>query len=99
MYVSRKDHQIKHLGQRIELGDIEASATGVEGVERSCCLYDAKRKKIKLFYVGGIAKEELAEQLRALLPSFMVPGAIRQIDAMPLTKNGKIDRTALAELK
>ncbi len=99
VYVSRKDHQIKHLGQRIELGDIEASATGVEGVERSCCLYDAKRKKIKLFYVGEIAKEELAEQLRALLPSFMVPGAIRQIDAMPLTKNGKIDRTALAELK
>ena len=49
--------------------------------------------------MGGIAKEELAEQLRALLPSFMVPGAIRQIDAMPLTKNGKIDRTALAELK
>ncbi len=99
VYVSRKDHQIKHMGHRIELGDIEAAAMGVDGVERTCCLYDSRRKKLRLFYVGSIEKDALAEQLHALLPSFMVPNAIRQIDAMPLTKNGKIDRNALANLK
>ncbi len=98
VYVSRKDHQIKHMGHRIELGDIEAAATGVDGVERTCCLYDAKRKRLRLFYVGSLGKAELAEQLHVLLPSFMVPNAIKQIDAMPLTKNGKIDRNALASL-
>ena len=99
VYVSRKDHQIKHMGHRIELGDIEAAAMGVDGVERTCCLYDSRRKKLRLFYVGSIGKDALAESLHALLPSFMVPSAIRQIDAMPLTKNGKIDRNALADLK
>ena len=99
VYVSRKDHQIKHMGHRIELGDIEAAAMGVDGVERTCCLYDSRRKKLRLFYVGSIEKDALAESLHALLPSFMVPNAIRQIDAMPLTKNGKIDRNALADLK
>lgn len=98
VYVSRKDHQIKHLGHRVELGDIEASATGIDGVERACCLYDDRRKRLLLYYVGPIGKAPLAEQLRAVLPSFMVPGSIKQIDAMPLTKNGKIDRNALADL-
>ena len=84
-----------------EINDLRdyAAAMGVDGVERTCCLYDSRRKKLRLFYVGSIEKDALAEQLHALLPSFMVPNAIRQIDAMPLTKNGKIDRNALANLK
>ena len=96
VYVSRKDHQIKHLGQRIELGDIEAAAQGVSGVEQACCLYDANRKRLVLFYVGGVDRKALKARLRELLPSYMVPNNTRQLEAMPLTKNGKIDRTELA---
>lgn len=96
VYVSRKDHQIKHLGQRIELGDIEAAAHGVDGVERACCLYDAGRKRLILFYVGSIARKDLKEVLRKRLPQYMVPNNTKQLDEMPLSKNGKIDRTALA---
>lgn len=95
VFVSRKDHQIKHLGQRIELGDIETTAHGVEGVERACCLYDDQRKRLVLCYVGSIDRKELKGQLRDLLPPYMVPNNTRQLDAMPLTKNGKIDRAAL----
>lgn len=98
VFVSRKDHQIKHLGQRIELGDIEAAAQSVEGVERACCLYDANRKRLVLCYVGSIERKELKGQLRVLLPQYMVPNNTRQIDEFPLTKNGKIDRDALAKL-
>ena len=36
--------------------------------------------------------------MRTALPEFMIPGILRQVEAMPLTKNGKIDRKALAEL-
>ena len=98
VYVGRADFQIKHMGQRIELGDIEAAAQATAGVERACCLYDAKRKKLKLFYQGGIEREDLIAALRERLASYMVPNACLQLSALPLTKNGKIDRGALAAL-
>jgi amino acid adenylation domain-containing protein len=98
VYASRKDHQIKHLGQRIELGDIEASAQAVDGVDRACCLYDAQRKRLHLVYVGSIEKGELASSLKDRLPQYMVPNRTRQVDEMPLTKNGKVDRAALEAL-
>lgn len=97
VYASRKDHQIKHLGQRIELGDIEAAAQAVEGVQRACCLYDHRRKRIHLVYMGTLPKEELFDALKVALPQYMVPNKVHQTGQMPLTKNGKIDRRALEE--
>ncbi len=97
-YTSRKDHQIKHMGQRIELADIELSATAVDGVSRSCCLYDEKKKKIILYYTGDIEKESLSSALKEKLPEFMVPGRTVHIEEFPINKNGKIDRNALAEM-
>lgn len=98
VYASRKDHQIKHMGQRIELGDIEAAAQAVEGVSRACCLYDERRKRLHLVYVGGADKGEVTDALRESLPQYMVPNRCHQVDEMPLTKNGKIDRSALEAL-
>lgn len=97
VYQSRKDFQIKHMGQRIELGDIEATAMTVTSVSRACCLYDERRKRIRLFYVGHCEKDELLSELREKLPQYMVPNVIRKLDQMPLTKNGKIDRAKLAQ--
>ena len=97
-YTSRKDHQIKHMGQRIELADIELSATAVDGVSRSCCLYDEKKKKIILYYTGDIEKESLSLSLKEKLPEFMIPGKTVQLTEFPINKNGKIDRNALANM-
>ena len=47
---------------------------------------------------GSIEKDELAASMSRDLPAFMVPGVIRRVDEMPLTKNGKIDRKKLAEI-
>ena len=99
VYIARKDHQIKHLGQRIELGEIESVAQAIDGVSRACCIYDKTRKRISLFYTGELDRQDVSSRLRELLPSYMVPGRLRQLDAMPLTKNGKIDRAALADMK
>lgn len=96
VYLSRKDHQIKHMGQRIELGEIDAAAQGVDGVTRACCLYNAKKKRLLLFYTGELEKSELLEALREKLPQYMVPNKIYPLEEMPLNKNGKIDRNALA---
>lgn len=98
VYCGRKDHQIKHLGQRIELGEIDAVAHAVKGVARACTIYDARRKRILMFYTGDCAKEVLLDTLKERLPQYMVPNRIRQVDEMPLTKNGKIDRAALMAL-
>ncbi len=98
-YTSRKDFQIKHMGQRIELGDIEVSAMSVDGVSRACCIYDHKRSKIILFYTGEIEKEALSEELHGKLPPFMIPGKTIQLEEFPVNKNGKIDRKALETMK
>ena len=99
MYVSRKDNQIKHLGQRIELGDIENAALHVDGVRQACCVYDHRRQKLRLFYVGDVAKDDVVAHLKEVLPSFMVPNTTRQLDQMPLTSSGKVDRKGLADLR
>ena len=95
VYLSRVDHQIKHMGQRIELGEIDAAAQAVDGVSRACCIYDSVRKRIRLFYTGSIDKAQLKEAMREVLPPFMMPNNVKQVQNMPLTKNGKIDRAAL----
>ena len=99
VYVGRKDHQIKHMGQRIELGEIEAVAAGFDGVEQACCIYDHKKKRISMFFAGVLSEDELRDVLAGKLPHYMVPGQMVRLDALPLTKNGKVDRTALAAIK
>ena len=96
-YTSRKDFQIKHMGQRIELSDIDVSAMSVEGVERACSIYDGKHKKIILFYTGDIDKENLSLCIKEKLPSFMLPSKTIKLDDFPLNKNGKIDRGILEQ--
>ena len=98
-YTSRKDFQIKHMGQRIELSDIDVSAMSVDGVSRACSIYDDKHKKIILFYSGDIEKDEMAEKIREKLPPFMLPSKTVKLDDLPLNKNGKIDRNALMQIK
>lgn len=98
VYASRKDNQVKHMGERIELGEIESAARRARGVENACCLYDFKRKRIHLFYSGSAKKDELLPRLREMLPQYMIPNATMQLDALPLNNRGKIDREKLKEL-
>lgn len=95
-FAGRKDFQIKHMGHRIELEEIERAIAEVPGVERCCCLFDQRRSKLLGFYVGTPDKREVHHLLAQRLPQFMIPGSLTQLDEMPMTKNGKIDRTALA---
>ena len=96
-FCGRRDFQIKYMGHRIELEEIEREMSAVDGVELCCCIFDEKRSRLRGFYVGSIAKDELHQQMKEKLPAFMVPGILRQVTEMPLTKNGKIDRKRLSE--
>lgn len=97
LFSSRKDFQIKHMGHRIELGEIEAAMEKVDELTRSCCFFDSEKNKIVCFYQGSIDKKGLSRKLAAYLPDYMIPNVFRQVEALPLTKNGKIDRKLLIE--
>lgn len=94
-FAGRKDYQIKHMGHRIELGEIEVIANMHEGVKTACCIFDNVKKKIILFYVGDCTPAEMTAYIKEKLPRYMVPNVVRQLDEMPFTPNGKIDRNGL----
>ncbi len=98
VFVSRKDHQIKNMGHRLELGEIEACADGCEGVVRSCCLFNKEKGKLSMFYMGSADEKTLGRYLRGMLPRYMLPSKIKRLDALPLLENGKIDRNSLMEM-
>ncbi len=94
-FVARKDFQIKHMGHRIELEEIETHLNAIEGIIRACCLFDSERNKIVACYAGNADKKKVIEQLKQALPKYMIPNVFRQYESLPINKNGKIDRKQL----
>ena len=92
VFAGRKDFQIKHMGHRIELEEIERSMTALDGVEKSCCVFDMEKNRIMGFYLGEKAASDVRKQMKEKLPVYMVPTKLIQVDEMPLNKNGKTDR-------
>ena len=95
----RKDFQIKYMGHRIELEEIQRAASQLPGVDQCCCVFDQRRSKLLGFYTGAASPQEVRGALRAVLPVYMIPGSFFRLDQLPLTKNGKIDRVRLLEEK
>ena len=94
-FCGRKDNQIKHMGHRVELGEIELSVSKLDRIKESCCLYDEKKSIITLFYSGQATAGEISKFLRQNLPSFMIPRKLIQMKDLPKLHNGKIDRQNL----
>lgn len=98
IYVSRKDFQIKHMGYRIEIGEIETAASAMDQIDRVCCLYDTDNSEIVLFYTGTIDSKEIKKSIKKKVPKYMVPTRYISVEEMPLNLNGKIDRGQLKKL-
>ena len=94
-FAGRRDAQVKHMGHRVELGEIELCANAAAGVDCSACVFDEEKDKLVLFYQGSAAEGELASALRDKLPKFMVPNQFVPVDGFPHTRTGKIDRKKL----
>ncbi|MWC31379.1 non-ribosomal peptide synthetase, partial [Paenibacillus sp. MMS18-CY102] len=99
-YKGRIDHQVKIRGYRIELGEIETQLMKLEAVQEAVVTAREDETGQKHLCAYFVAEEELAvRDLRTLLseklPSYMVPSYFIQMDKMPLSPNGKIDRKAL----
>jgi amino acid adenylation domain-containing protein len=98
VFCSRRDHQVKHMGHRVELGELESAAAAMTNVTRAACVYDKEKNKLVLFVSGAVTAAETMLYLKERLPRFMHPNAVIPLTPLPLTPNGKIDRAALLEI-
>ncbi|WP_203226074.1 non-ribosomal peptide synthetase [Novosphingobium pentaromativorans] len=97
-FLGRQDNQVKLRGFRIELGEIEAQMLRHPAVEAAAVLLvaDGSRRQLVGYYVAGACAEaDLRAWLEDRLPDYMTPTALVRLDALPLTRNGKLDRKAL----
>lgn len=97
-FAGRKDFQIKHMGHRIELEEIEHVLNNVSIVEHACCFFDERRSKIVAYYVGSDDKKAILDEMKTRVPEYMVPNILRELDELPINKNGKTDRKKLRAL-
>lgn len=99
-FAGRKDNQIKHMGYRIELEEIEAAMAGLVGVAQAAVVYHKNEGyggRIVAFVSGdALSAEQLKSSLREKLPAYMVPEEIHLHNVLPKNANGKVDRKALA---
>lgn len=98
VFAGRKDFQIKHMGHRIELEEIESAMNSVDSIQRSCCIFDRDRNRIVGFYMGDMESAEVRRTLKQKLPLYMVPPRLIRMNMMPLNKNGKTDRDYLKKI-
>ena len=101
LHLGRVDFQIKVLGHRVELGEVEAalrSGGAVDAVAFGWPVEDGSAQGVVAFVTGDVEAEALLESARARLPAYMAPGEIRTLETMPLNANGKIDRKALQDV-
>ena len=102
-YLGRLDHQVKLRGFRIELGEIEAVLLQHNNVKQATVVLHEKGDNPYLAAYVTLIKplENIAHTLRTWLetrvPNYMLPTFFVQLDSMPLTPNGKINRKALPE--
>ena len=104
-FAGRRDFQIKHNGHRIELEEVERAFNSLPGIGQAACIYDPVKYRIIAYYTGDASKEEAPDKkqivagLKEKLPEYMLPNIYRYMEELPLSKNGKIDRNKLRELK
>jgi amino acid adenylation domain-containing protein len=99
MFIGRNDFQIKHMGYRIELPEIEHQVLCLDGVANACVLYKKDAKEITLFYQTNGAEMtpgRIRQELLKTLPKYMIPTVFHQMEELPRNPNGKIDRNGLS---
>lgn len=99
-YMGRLDHQVKIRGHRIELGEIEEQLLLCSSVQEAVVIARQNNDGMNELCAYLVATEDIQtsdvrKALSVFLPDYMLPTYVVQVEKMPLTPNGKIDRKAL----
>ncbi|HMQ70356.1 MAG TPA: amino acid adenylation domain-containing protein, partial [Ignavibacteria bacterium] len=101
-YTGRADDQIKIRGYRVELGEIESIIQQHKSVRKAVTLAkedNTGNKRLAAYVVpeDNFDKEEIISYIKAKLPEYMVPSLWVEVEEIPLTPNGKVDKRALPD--
>ena len=97
----RRDNQVKHMGYRIELEEIESAMHGLDYVSEAAALHTSHDGRSRIVAVIAadreFADEEIKRDLRSIIPSYMIPSQFHREHSLPKNQNGKVDRRRLIE--
>jgi amino acid adenylation domain-containing protein len=102
-FVGRKDNQVKHMGYRIELEEIEHALAKLPQINQAAVIYQRTHTaygKLIGFVASSVEVDEksLLAELAKLLPDYMIPSSIVVKVELPKNPNGKVDRQQLQAL-
>ena len=102
-FIGRIDNQIKHMGYRIELEEIEHALNSVNEINQAAVVYKKSGKiygKIIAYITinSEITKLEIKQKLMNIIPDYMIPHIFRILDKLPKNRNGKIDKQKLLKI-
>ncbi|SNT12376.1 Non-ribosomal peptide synthetase component F [Tropicimonas sediminicola] len=98
-FAGRRDGQVKINGFRVELGEIEAAAEALAGVQQASAVLRGDRLRLFLLSEqGGITEPAVRSALARVLPAYMLPATILILPRFPATPNGKVDKDALVDM-
>lgn len=99
-FIGRRDFQVKHMGYRIELEEIQHALAGIEGVDEAAVLHHKAGEVSELVAVIAtkqtLSVTDIRRELQDRIPKYMIPTRIHLVQRMPKNPNGKTDRATLA---
>ncbi|PRO40487.1 non-ribosomal peptide synthetase [Bacillus sp. LLTC93] len=98
--LGRIDHQVKIRGHRVECGEIEAAMLSFEDIIECAVIphqHESGHKRLIGYFVqkGALTQQAIRQALKEMLPDYMVPSLLMELDELPLTPNGKVDQKRL----
>lgn len=99
LFIGRADAQVKVRGFRVELAEIEGLLMQNEAIQAAAVTLDKETQQLAAFVVlrkgMSVDRTSIANQFRKLLPYYMIPSTLDEIDSLPMTTSQKIDRKRL----
>jgi amino acid adenylation domain-containing protein len=102
-HLGRVDNQVKILGNRVELEEVEAHLREIAGTDLVAAVawpvVDSRATGIVAFHCApGVTRDQIREKMKARVPDYMVPQRVNYLEALPLGSTGKVDRRVLIRM-
>jgi D-alanine--poly(phosphoribitol) ligase subunit 1 len=102
-HLGRIDNQVKILGNRVELEEVEAHLRNFLGTDMVAAvawpLTEGRAEGVVAFHCApGVTRDQVREEMKKRVPDYMIPKRVHLLDALPLGSTGKIDRKALTRM-